>query len=108
MPYVAFIAVRTARQFRLSLGSIFVPPASLAHQTAEQSPFGAPDDHQDGMQPPSSPQYLFSIYAPWQVSLHSELLIPETHEHRLSTHVIGQPRPPRRLQLHRKVTVTSS
>ena len=67
-----------------------------------------PDDHQDGMQPPFPPQHIFSIYVPWPVSRHSEPLIPETDESRLSAHVAGRPRPPRRLQLQRKVTAQSN
>ena len=57
------------------------------------------DGRQDDMQPPCSPQYLFSVYAEWPVSRHSESLIPETDENRLSAHVTGLPRSPRRLQL---------
>ena len=51
---------------------------------------------------------LFSVYVPWPVSRHSEPLIPETDENRLSAFVTGRPRPPRRLQLERKVTKESS
>ena len=67
-----------------------------------------PEDHQDGTQPPYPPQHLFFTYVPWPVSRHSEPLIPETDESRLSAHVAGRPRPPRRLQLQRKVTTQSS
>ena len=57
------------------------------------------DDRQDDMQPPCPPQNIFSMCVPWPVSRHSEPLIPETDENRLSAHVTGRPRPPRRLQL---------
>ena len=67
-----------------------------------------PDNHQDGMQPPFQPQYLFSIYAPWIMILHTELLIPVTRENRLSAHDVGRPRPPRRLLSQRKVTAAWS
>ena len=39
---------------------------------------------------------------------YSEPLIPETRENRLLAHVIRQARPPRRLQLHKKVTAAST
>ena len=42
------------------------------------------------------------------MNLHSEPLTLETHENRLSAHFVGRPRPPPRLQLHRKVTTQSS
>ena len=61
--------------------------------------FHAPDDHQDDMQPPCPPQNIFSMHVLWPVSRHSEHLVPETDENRLSAHVTGRPRPPRRLQL---------
>ena len=67
-----------------------------------------PDDQQDDMQPPCPPQYLFSAYVSWPMSRHSEPLIPETDENRLSAHVTGRRRPPRRLELHRKATTQSS
>ena len=57
-----------------------------------------PDDHQDCMQPSCPPQHVFFVYFSWPGSLHSEPLIPETDENRLSAHVTGRPRPPRRLQ----------
>ena len=66
-----------------------------------------PDDHQDGMQPPCPPQYIFSLCISWPVSRHSEPLIIETRENRLSALVIGQPRPCRRPQSKRKVTTES-
>ena len=66
-----------------------------------------PDDHQDGMQPPCPPQYIFSLCASLPVSRHSEPLIIETRENRLSALVIGQPRPCRRPQSKRKVTTES-
>ena len=65
-------------------------------------------NYENDIPPPSSPQYLFSVYVPWPVSRHSEPLIPETDENRLSAFVTGRPRPPRRLQLERKVTKESS
>ena len=67
----------------------------------------SPDDHQDGMQPPCPPHYVFSVYVTWPVSRHSEPLTAETDENRLSAHVTGRPRPPRRLQSERKVTTQS-
>ena len=66
-----------------------------------------PDDHQDGMHPPCPPQYIFSLCISWPVSRHSEPLIIETRENRLSALVIGQPRPCRRPQSKRKVTTES-
>ena len=47
---------------------------------------------------------ISSLYThvPWPVSLHSEPLIPETDENRLSAFVTGRPRPSRRLQWWRK------
>ena len=71
-------------------------PLFLQNELAQLKP---PDDHQDGMQPSFPPHHIFSIYVSWQVSRHSEPLIPETDENRLSAHVTGRPRPPRRLQL---------
>ena len=59
----------------------------------------SPDDHQDYMQPPCPPQHVFSVYVYCPVSRHSESPIPETDVNRLSVHVTGRPRPPRRLQL---------
>ena len=70
--------------------------------------FHAPEDHQDGMQPPCPPQHIFSMYVSWPVSHHPEPLIHETDENRLSAHVTGRPRPPRRPQSQRKVTTQSN
>ena len=52
--------------------------------------------------------HLFLTYVFLQLSLHSEHLVPKTRVNRLSTHFVGRPRPPRRLQLYRKVTTQSS
>ena len=71
-------------------------------------PLTNPDDHQAGMRPPSSHQHLFLTYVSLQLSLHSEHLVPKTRVNRLSAHFVGRPRPPRRLQLYRKVTTQSS
>lgn len=65
-------------------------------------------NHVNDIPPSSSPQHLFSMYVPWPVSRQSEPIIPETDENRLSARVTGRPRPPRRLQSQRKVTVASS
>ena len=70
--------------------------------------FHAPDDHQDGMQPPCPPQNIFSVCVPWPVSRYSEPLIPETDEKRFSALVPRRPRPPRRLQSERKITMTTT
>ena len=76
--------------------------------TKRTSPTQALDDHQDGMQPPCPPQHVFSVYVYWPVSRHSEPPTPETDENRLSAHRHRRPRPPRRLELHRKATTQSS
>ena len=65
-------------------------------------------NHENDIQPLSSPQYLFSTYVPWPVSRQSESLMPENRENRLSACVTGRPQPPRRLQSQRKVTMASS
>ena len=80
-------------------------PLFLQNELAQLKP---PDDHQDGMQPPCPPQHVFSVYVSCPVSRHSEPPTPKTDENRLSAHVTGRPRPPRRLQLQRKVTTQSS
>ena len=49
-------------------------------------------NHDNDMQPPCPPQYLFSMCVTWLLSRHSEPLIPETDENRLSAHVTGRPR----------------
>ena len=67
-----------------------------------------PDDHQDGMRPPCQPHYIFSMYVSWPEHRHSEPLILETRENRLSAHVICRPRPSRQLQSQRKVTTAST
>ena len=66
------------------------------------------DDHQEVVQQPCPPQYVFSIYVSWPVNLYSELRFPETRENRLSAFVTVRPRPPRRLQSERKATKQSS
>ena len=81
-----------------SLVCAIIPPTSHV----------CPNDHQDGMQPPCPPQYIFSVCVTWPVGLHSEPRFPETRENRQSAHVIGRRRPPSQLQSQRKVTTMSS
>ena len=42
----------------------------------------APDDHQDGMQPPYPPKRIVSVCVSQVVSLHTETPTPQTHENR--------------------------
>ena len=92
-----------------TFGGLIFPHSTVPkiHPTTDDH-IPSPDDNQDGMQPPCPPQHIFSLYMDWPVSLYSGPLTPETREIRLSAFVTGRPRPPRRLQLHRKVTTQSS
>ena len=63
--------------------SFFQPHHMICH---------ASNDHHDDIQPPCPPLYIFSVYASWPLSLHSEPLIRETDGNRLSALVTSLPR----------------
>ena len=96
---VAFTSIGYFRgvDFPFSTDAISQPNAWCAH-----------NDHEGDTQPPCPPQYHFSLHVAWLMKRYSEAHVHETQEIRFWPNVIGQNRPPSRLQLRRKVAATSN